>query len=181
MSTITTNFGFQKPGADDSPSLPTWVGGLADDVDAALATIWNAGWTDFSSSLAWTASGTNPTKGASTTYSARWRLLNSHTVQDVVNISVGAGFSGGSGTYFWSLSHTPADSEGYGAMGSAFFTITGGEYVGDVRITTGKIVLYVPTQDGTTGAGHVIKSNQVTNTFGIAAGSGIRWSITYEI
>jgi hypothetical protein len=57
-------------------------------------------------------------------------------------------------------------------------SIATGEYVGWVRITTGKAALYVPQSTSATG---VAKGVQVGSTFGIASGSTIHFSITYEV
>lgn len=57
MSSTTTNYGFKKPGGGDSPSLPIWLGGLADDVDKALhdqVTGTSGTWTP---SVSWALSG----------------------------------------------------------------------------------------------------------------------------
>lgn len=178
----TSNREYRYPASTDNTEIWTHIQNLADDVDADVTATWGASWTDYSSSLSITGSTTSPTKGNST-YSARYIHLTESTVRYVVSVTIGSSFSVGSGVYFFSMPVTPADSEGYGALGSCFLFPGSGskEYVGTARISTSKVVLYAPAQDGTTTASHVINAAQVSSTFGWTTDGKIKFSIDYEV
>lgn len=81
-------------------------------------------WIDYSGSFTLTASVTNPTKGNST-YTAMYSYLTPKTVAVAIRLQIGSTFAVGSGTYFFSLPISAADSSGDGAAGVFFFNDSG--------------------------------------------------------
>lgn len=180
MTTFTTNYLLPKPGGADQPDGPTQVGALADAVDTLIFNELGAAWSTYTLTI--TATTTNPTQGNSV-YSARYRMLNDHTVNVVLRVNFGTTFVAGSGTYSLSLPVTPADTEGYGAVGSAYLFNGSVNYQGSCRVLTGKLRILVPGQDGTTTSGHAISAGEFASTFPFtpASGTEFRASIIYEV
>lgn len=140
------------------------------------------GWSTYT--LTVTGSGGNPTQGNST-YSARYRRLNDHTVMVVVQVTIGSTFVVGGGFYQFSLPVAPAASDGSGALGSCYVLdqSAGAEYVGISRIFSSTVVLQTPKQDGTTTSGHAIPAALVGAAYPMvpAVSDNIRFAITYEV
>lgn len=154
--------------------VDTWISAVQNNVGDA--------WSTYTLSI--TGATTNPTQGNST-YGARYRYLNDHTVVAVVRVQVGSTFSVGSGFYSFSLPVNPAEGSGYGAMGSCYVldNSSGIEYAGIARIFSSKVVLQTAKQDAITTSGHPIPIKLVASDYPMipASGDDIRFSITYEV
>jgi hypothetical protein len=118
--------------------------------------------TDFSSSFTITASTTAPTKGAGTVYTARYNRVG-RWVDYFFEVTIGAGWSSGSGTYRFLLPITALTSPGID--------------VGTMRVFDAGTAYYVAAltiQDST----HVeAVLNGGTNVLG-SAGPGTAWAST---
>jgi len=71
----------------------------ADEIQQYL----EAGWTDWSSTFAWTASTTNPTLGTGSSVTALWRYKNAFEVQAYVYVQMGTTYNKGSGNYLFTV------------------------------------------------------------------------------
>lgn len=85
----------------------------ADDINVIL----QPGWTDYSAAFVLAASGSAPTKGA-TTYFARYRRVpDADSVFVQIKVTIGAGFAPGSGNFWFPL---PASLPVSGGAASGF-------------------------------------------------------------
>lgn len=153
--------------------VDTWVDAVQGNV--------GDGWSTYALSI--TASTTNPTQGNST-YGARYRRINDHTVAVDIRVIVGSTFTAGSGVYMFSVPVAAADASGYGALGPAYILDNGtAEYIGVCRFNSGGLVMHLNKQDGTTTSGHVINSTFLQHNVPVTPATGDEWrlSMTYEV
>jgi hypothetical protein len=152
--------------------VDTWVDAVQNNIGDA--------WTDYSASFALTANVTNPTKGNST-YSARYRQLNDHTIVYTVRISIGSTFSAGSGIYSFSVPVASSDSGMYGAAGAAWINDSGTTIrVGTVFAASASTVqIVIPKGTLTNGGESSNVTNSVPQTW--ATNDSINFTIVYEV
>lgn len=153
-------------------------------VTAAEYALGQNDWIDYSSSFSLTGSGGNPTLGNSTLV-ARYTYKTPHTIQVVVQLTIGSSFSVGSGFYQFSLPVAPAANDGYGTVGSCYVLdqSAGAEYGGLSRIFSSTVVLQTPKQSGTTTSGTPVPIGLVGAAFPMipATSDNLRFSIEYEV
>jgi hypothetical protein len=152
--------------------VDTWV-------DAVQSNVGDA-WIDWSANFTITANVTNPTKGNST-YSARYRQVNDHTILYTVRISIGSTFSAGSGIYSFAVPVASADSGMYGAAGAAWINDSGTTLrVGTVLAASASTLqIIIPKGTLTNGGEASNVTSSVPQTW--ATNDSINFTLAYEV
>jgi hypothetical protein len=144
-----------------------------------IASLTDPGWTDWSSSLAWTASGTAPALGDATRSAEYRRAAGSDMVDLIWKITFGGTSTFGTGVYFFSLPFTAHANYRVTAVGTALATDTGvAEYAGVVKIESGGTTMRIMPASN---SGDSVSAWGQTAPFTFASGDVIGGTLRYRV
>lgn len=167
----TSTYSWPYPDLVDAPNGPSQFQALADAIETDVARIdaVTSAWTNYSGSLSWTASTTNPTIGNGT-ITARYVHVGKLVIYSG-DITMGSTTTFGSGTYFVSVP----------VAALSIMPYTGSCLVYDSSVGTNRQPA-VATLSTTSKLAFYATTGLVTSTvpFTWASGDVLRWLIAYE-
>lgn len=145
------------------------TGSTADPADLTIAQVWselNGGWTTWSG-ISLLGDTTNPTIGGGSTLTGQYRIYD-NTFDCDAQLTVGSGWSHGSGAYYLTIPSSRAASNFKHGLGQALRFASGTPQTGSVVLFTGGTKLYVTISGQTVlfGSGMTVNS-----------GDEIRWCV----